>query len=287
MLGTGSEDEEELCEALKTCQNIEQIAGFIIQRCHRKSAKTSGPAVSSRLMRGENESSIEKTHLITARVCRNIANDKQIKFLDMGTDFCYPFYDVYPPTQAALRALGDNAMEILHYPSSFGLESLRQAFQSFMRSTFGADLDWKRDIMINTGASQAFDALSRALEGRYVVLPHLSLPTVGVIATANGAELLRIPSNAQNGMMDLHLAQAEIDRLPPGSVRFLYLNSPLNPTGHVASLDYLQEIVNLLARTVFSLFMIWTRGTLITRDLADSTTFWRFPGLLTAASQSC
>jgi aspartate/methionine/tyrosine aminotransferase len=117
-----------------------------------------------------------------------------------------------------------------------------------MHSRFGVNLDWKKEIMINTGASQAFDALSRAFEGRYVLLPPLSLPTVGVIAAGNGAELLRLPSDDKNGMIQLTLAQFELDKLPPGSVRFLYLNSPVNPRGQVASLDYLEQIVQFARR---------------------------------------
>jgi aspartate/methionine/tyrosine aminotransferase len=112
-----------------------------------------------------------------------------------------------------------------------------------MCARWSVDLDWKTEVMINTGASQAFDAMSRAFEGRYVLLPALSLPTVGVVAAGNGADLLRLPLVPNNGMIDLEQAQAKLDTLPVGSVRFLYLNSPVNPTGQVASLDYLTQLV--------------------------------------------
>ncbi|SPJ79020.1 uncharacterized protein FTOL_07411 [Fusarium torulosum] len=101
------------------------MSGSVIERYHANGAETSRPAYSSMLKRREKESSIEKTHLITAWVCRSLANDKQIEFLDMGTDYSYTFYGVHSPTQAAMGALGDNAVKALHYHSSFGLESLR------------------------------------------------------------------------------------------------------------------------------------------------------------------
>lgn len=82
----------------------------------------------------------------------------------MGADCSYPVYDAYPPTQAVLCALGNKAMKVLHYPSSFGLETPRQAFQGFMHSTFSAGLKWESEIMFNTGVSQA---LSRAFQGRF------------------------------------------------------------------------------------------------------------------------
>lgn len=207
-----------------------------------------GGSVSANLLRGEKESTVEKRHLIIARVLRQFAKAENIHFIDMGTDYLYPFYDKYEPTQQALRALTQHNCGALHYSSSFGLESLRETFRQFMESRFCVPLDSVKEIMINTGASQAFDALSRAFEGRYVLLPHLALPTVGVIAAGNGAELIRLPLDNTNGMIELKLAQLELDKLPPGSVRFLYLNSPVNPTGAVATFDHLKSVVQFAKR---------------------------------------
>ncbi|KAF5989338.1 plp-dependent transferase [Fusarium bulbicola] len=98
--------------------------------------------------------------------------------------------------------------------------------------------------MINTGASQAFDALSRAFKGRYVILPQLALPTVGVIASGNGAELLRIEPDADGGIIDLSVAENQVNQILHGGIRFLYLNSPVNPTGSVATRDELCGLVD-------------------------------------------
>jgi aspartate/methionine/tyrosine aminotransferase len=125
-----------------------------------------GGQLSRTLALGEKESTIDKRHLIIARDLRQHALAENIEFIDMGTDYLYPFYDGYKPTQDALQALGKNTSKALHYPSSFGLESLRQVFQRFMRVRWSVDLDWKTEVMINTGALQAFDAMSRAFEGR-------------------------------------------------------------------------------------------------------------------------
>ncbi|EXM02622.1 pyridoxal phosphate-dependent transferase [Fusarium oxysporum II5] len=200
--------------------------------------------VSDMLTRGEKESIIEKTHLNSARVFRQKASKHGINFLDMGTDYHYPFYDAYPPTKAALLALKKNDITVLHCPSSFGLQSLRQAFQTFMYSRFSVTLDCMDEIMINTGASQAFDALSRAFKGRYVILPQLALPPVGVIACGNGTELLRIEPDANGGSIDLSVAQNKVDEILPSGIRFLYLNSPVNPTGSIATRDQLCMLVD-------------------------------------------
>lgn len=207
-----------------------------------------GGGISPELRSGEQTSMIEKRHLIINRVLRDQAKGSGTEFLDMGTDYFYPFYTDYKPTQEALAALKTHTDDAMHYPSSYGLEGLRQAFQGFMQNQFGVPLDRDKEIMINTGASQAFDALSRAFDGRYVLLPSLSLPTVSVVARGNGAELLRLPVNARNGLIDLAGAQQEIDRLSKPRIRFMYLNSSANPSGHVASLEYLQQVVDFAKR---------------------------------------
>lgn len=236
---------------IKDHQSTKSVSSIMVEspsRALNQDSEASGavgavPAVSHMLLEGERESTTEKRHLIIARVLRQFATENDIEFIDMGTDYMYPFYDSYKPVQDALESLKRNTAEVLHYPSSFGLKSLRQAFQRFMSTRFGVDLDWNREIMITTGASQAFDAMSRAFCGRYVAVPHLSLPTVGIIATANGAQLLRLPTNDKTGMIDLPHAQYELDKLPQGSVRFLYFNSPVNPTGKVANFTYLEQCV--------------------------------------------
>jgi DNA-binding transcriptional MocR family regulator len=163
-LDPSSGDQEVLQDILETSHKIQHFVDSIIGRRQLDHTQQLGGAVSGKLVRGEKESTIEKRHLIIARVLRQRAEENQIQFINMGSDYSYPFYDAYKPTQNALRALSENTSKALHYPSSFGLESLRQAFQRFMHSRFGVNLDWKKEIMINTGASQAFDALSRAFE---------------------------------------------------------------------------------------------------------------------------
>ena len=207
-----------------------------------------GGGLSPDLRRGEEASRIEKRHLVINRVLREMAQSKGIEHLDMGTDYSYPFYHDFTPTREALESLKHHTADALHYPSSYGLKGLRHAFQEFLRRRFFIELDPDREIMINTGASQAFDALSRSFRGRYVLIPSLCLPTVSVIATGNGAQILRLPVDNANGLIDLVAAQRQVDELQDATIRFLYLNSPANPTGRVASLDYLRQVVDFAMR---------------------------------------
>jgi len=201
-----------------------------------------GGGISRNLLRGEQTGKIERAHLVANRVLRLDAVEKGIEFIDMGTDYSYPFYNEYDPTKQALKALETYAKEALHYPSSYGLISLRSSFQGFMESQFGVELDLHKEIMITTGASQVFDALSRSFGGTYVLVPEFTLSTVAIIASGNGAELIRLPVG-NCGFFDLDEAEKIIKNLPEKSIRFMYLNSPCNPTGKVASREYLHQLV--------------------------------------------
>lgn len=208
---------------------------------------TLGGGISPNLMQGEQTGAIERAHLVASRILRLEANDKQIPFIDMGTDFAYPFYTEYEPTQKALQALNDHREEALHYPSSYGLLSLRRTFQSFMQAQFDVELDLHKEIMITTGASQVFDALSRSFAGTYVLVPEFALSTVAIIASGNGAQIVRLPIG-ECGFIDIDRAEEVLNGLPEKSIRFLYLNSPCNPTGKVASRDYLGRLVQFALR---------------------------------------
>lgn len=206
-----------------------------------------GPSLA--VSRGECAAGIEKRHLVMARVIRERAQAAGVDFIDVGTDHHYPFYGHYPPTRAGLDALGTDADDLLHYPSSYGLPELRQEFVRFARGQFAIELDEDRHVMVTTGASQAFDALSRALAGTYVIVPDLSLPTVAAVATGNGALIERVPLDPARGLMDLGALDTLLGAIARRgeTVRFIYLNSPSNPTGAAADRDYLDELLAVAA----------------------------------------
>ena len=201
-----------------------------------------GGSISPNLLEGEKIGQIERVHLVANRIMRLNAIEKGIELIDMGTDYYYPFYHEYEPTKQALQALGSYADEVLHYPSSYGLISLRSSFQDFMSTQFNVELDLHQEIMITTGASQVFDALSRSFAGTYVLIPEFTLSTVAIIAGGNGAKLIRLPVG-ECGFFDLIEAEKIINNLPEKSIRFMYLNSPCNPNGKVATRDYLNQLV--------------------------------------------
>jgi aspartate/methionine/tyrosine aminotransferase len=212
-----------------------------------KSASVLGGGMNAAVLAGRSAGLVEKRHLVMARLMRERASQVGRDFIDVGTDYEYPFYDNYPPTMAAMAALRKSSAAARHYPSSYGTDELRRQFVAFMSRQFGVELRSAVDVMVTTGASQVFDALSRTYAGRWVLLPELALSTVNSIAIGNGARVDRVPLDSKH-RPDLAVLENRIRHLGASEVRFLYVNSPTNPTGTILDYSYLVTLVGLARR---------------------------------------
>ncbi|MBC7303191.1 pyridoxal phosphate-dependent aminotransferase [Nocardia salmonicida] len=203
-------------------------------------------------MAGRTAGYFEKLHLVALRHhMKAWSTRSDARFLDFGTDYTYPFYADYSPTVEALAALGDDRKSARHYPSSYGTDLLRKEVTAFINRQFGVTVRADTEVMISPGASQIFDAVSRTYAGRYVLLPELALPTVNTIATGNGAEVVRVPFD-ECGRPSINEISRLVTKLGRENIRFLYVNSPMNPTGVVLRHDYFGELVDLARRDRFA-----------------------------------
>ncbi|MFP3963534.1 pyridoxal phosphate-dependent aminotransferase [Actinomadura fulvescens] len=200
--------------------------------------------MSPHLTRGRSAGLTESRHLVLKRLMASRARTRGREFLDAGTDSTYPFFDGYGPTESALDAMTASAAAARNYPSSFGLLELREAMAGLLARQFGVEVDHRTELMITNGASQAFDALSRSYAGEYVLLPELALSTVESISVGNGAAPVRVPLGPDH-RLDPAALEETIDRLGEHRLRFLYLNSPANPTGVVYGRGELSRIVQI------------------------------------------
>jgi aspartate/methionine/tyrosine aminotransferase len=203
-----------------------------------------GGGIQDRIVAGRLVGEVEKRHLVLKRWFTEELAAIGKPLIDVGTDYGYPFFEEYPPTLAAIAAIGQSAGSARSYPSSYGTSDLRAAFAAFMRHRFAVTLDTDAQVMVSTGASQTFDALSRSLSGRFVVAPRLTLSTVTSIAAGNGAEILRVGDDPAGNPNLADLRQI-LRTVGAREVRFVYLNSPANPTGHVIDRAYLRQAVDL------------------------------------------
>lgn len=206
-----------------------------------------GGGTSPAILRGRISGLVEKRHLVLKRRMMDRARTAGRELIDVGTDASYPWFDDYPPTRAALAALQAAAPSCRMYPSSYGTQQLRQEVVALLRRQFGVDLDLNLEVMISTGASQVFDALSRSYVGRYLLIPDLALSTVTSIGAGNGVEVVRVPLD-ESHRIELDALETLVSSIKPWSVRFLYLNSPTNPSGALYRPEHLAHIVEIARR---------------------------------------
>ena len=144
---------------------------------------------------------------------------------------------------AACRAIQEGRGN--QYPPAHGLAELRQAIAQHQKRFYDIDLDWKTDVCVTTGASEAITATLLALvdAGDEVVsfAPWFDLYAAGTALA--GARHVEVPLSPGDFRPD---AERLREAITPRT-RLLILNSPHNPTGAVFTRAELEDIAEVVA----------------------------------------
>lgn len=116
------------------------------------------------------------------------------------------------------------------YTSNLGTPELRQAIADYMVKSFGAEYDWKSEILVTVGVSEGFDIALRAVispgdevlyhEPAYVAYAPLIRMAHGVPVAVNTFR-----------KDDFRLRVDELEKRVTPRTRAMMLNFPNNPTG--------------------------------------------------------
>jgi len=151
--------------------------------------------------------------------------------------------DPREPTDPMIRrALADSLTEVSTYPLAEGLPELRSAIADWCTSRFGVRLDPDTEIVPTYGSKEAIFLLAQVVVDResdrqLVVTTQPGYPVPDRGATFAGAEVQQLPLHESHGFLP------DLDAVPAETwerVAILWLNYPNNPTGAVASLDFLR-----------------------------------------------
>ena len=140
-------------------------------------------------------------------------------------------------TPAFIRAAVAEAIEaepVSSYPLAEGLPELRAAIAAWVERRFGVALDPDTHVVPTLGSKEAIFSLSQVLDGA-VGVPTPGYPVPGRGALFAGREVVDVPLRAENGWLP------DLDALPWERLGLLWLNSPDNPTGVAAPLDFLRD----------------------------------------------
>jgi acetylornithine aminotransferase len=140
-------------------------------------------------------------------------------------------------TPAFIRAAVAREIEaepVSSYPLAEGVPALRAAIAAWVGRRFGVQLDPDTQIVPTYGSKEAIFALAQVIDGAVgVPAPGYPVPARG--AAFAGREVVDVPLRPGNGWLP------DLDALPWDRLGLLWLNSPGNPTGVAAPLDFLQD----------------------------------------------
>ncbi|MBN1183784.1 MAG: pyridoxal phosphate-dependent aminotransferase [Bacteroidales bacterium] len=134
-----------------------------------------------------------------------------------------------------------------HYADSRGLLELREAIAQKIKLENGGVYDPTTEILVTNGGAHAYYCALMAITnpGDEILIPDPDWMThVNIVSMMRGIPK-RIESSIENGFWP---TIQEIERnISPRTIAIV-LNSPNNPTGSVASFEYLQQVVECAKR---------------------------------------
>lgn len=145
------------------------------------------------------------------------------------------------------------------YPPNEGSAALRAAIGGWIARRYGARLDPETRIAVANGTREALFNACLAISperkrGRTpaVLIPNPFYQVYAVAALAAGAEPVYLPATEQTGFLP-DFEALDPDLLDRTTV--VYLCSPANPQGAVASADYIARLLELAERHDFTVFL--------------------------------
>jgi N-succinyldiaminopimelate aminotransferase len=159
-----------------------------------------------------------------------------------------------PTDPAILQALRDGVRERMGYPASAGLPELREAIAAWVDRRFGVTLDPDRHVIPTLGSKEAIYSFAQLVVDRdgcdTVVVTEPGYPVPGRGAAFTGARVFELPLLEENGFLPAVDDVAD-DLWERASL--VWLNTPNNPTGAVASRELLGRLAGLAREQDFVL----------------------------------
>jgi LL-diaminopimelate aminotransferase len=130
------------------------------------------------------------------------------------------------------------------YPSYKGHPKLHEAALRYVERSFGVHGLGDPNVMTTIGSKEGIANLVTALvnPGDVIAMPDPMYPVFGTMSRLHGAETVSMPVHPGTDFMPdprRYLTTKQEQRL-----RVLFINYPHNPTGQIATREYLQSLVD-------------------------------------------
>jgi len=149
-----------------------------------------------------------------------------------------------------IRDAGIHSLEkgFTKYTGNAGLSQLRDEIAKYLNRRFNLTYDYKNQIIVTVGGSEAIDLAVRAIvnPGEEVVVPVPSFVCYGPITALAGGTPVFIETKAEN---EFRLTADELRAAITPKTKALILPYPCNPTGAVMRRSDLEAIAEVLRGT--------------------------------------
>ncbi len=154
-----------------------------------------------------------------------------------------------PPPDAITEALYRSARKASNhgYGGYYGTPALRRAMASYYEQRFGVSLNPDKEVVPLIGSKEGIANVALAFvdPGDTVLVPDPGYPTYAMGTLLAGGTPFSFPLCAAKGFLpDL----AAIPGSVAASAKILWLNYPNNPTGAIAPMEFLEEVVAFARR---------------------------------------
>ena len=165
-----------------------------------------------------------------------VAQSKDIVSLGVGEpDFDTPWHI----SRAAVTCLEDGGT---HYTSNLGTIELRQAIARYLERRFDAKFDWKKEILVTVGVSEAIDLAIRALcaPGDEVLYHEPCFVSYAPTIRLAHAVPVCVETRVED---EFRLTVAALEKKVTPKTKAILLNFPCNPTGSTLGREDMEAIL--------------------------------------------
>ena len=165
-----------------------------------------------------------------------VAQSKDVVSLGVGEpDFDTPWHI----SRAAMTCLENGGT---HYTSNLGTPALRQAIDRYLDRRFGARFDWRKEILVTVGVSEAIDLAIRALCSPGDEVLYHEPCFVSYAPTIRLAHAVPVCVETSVGD-EFRLTVEALEKKVTPKTKAVLLNFPCNPTGATLSRDDMLAIL--------------------------------------------
>lgn len=154
-------------------------------------------------------------------------------------------------TPEHVKAAGKTAIDenFSHYSGMSGLEDVREAAALFMKEKYQLSYDFKSEILVTIGATEAISASLLAIlePGDKVLLPAPIYPGYEPVITLADAEPVYMDTTEDDFVLTPERLEATLQE-HGDQVKAVILNYPSNPTGVTYDRQQLQAIADVLQK---------------------------------------